>query len=385
MSTFLYLLLVGAFITKTTSYTCPSGCDCAYYNSIHTLECNSQDLQEIPQNIPEWTTLLELDANELTELDLNFCDVCIYFEDFSFRYNRISNIIIKKNITSRYDKSRNLRCQDSTSIFPRVVNVDLKGNLIQKLPKCLWFVWLVLKILDLRENQIRSIQDLNLSGYFSSTNSMEELYLGGNRISQLIRKDLYSRTLALKRLRILDLSRNKIHTIDSGVFTFLDEIVDINLSDNKIGFLSDFTFVTRGEKLETISLRRNYIDWISIHAFAGLPNLKRLDLSYNEISCLRPNTFSTCQVPNLNLLIPGLNFVNPELVHFHRRFKVNLSGLQYLQLRSNKWHCDCQLGDLISEQHSTSRIVQQTLLKCYTPMEYQNRSLSSTLALLNCQ
>ena len=208
---------------------CPRRCTCDYYSSIHTIECNNQEFENFPPSIPTWTTSLSFDGNFLTTLNLSAFNITVYFEEFRIRYNQISDIIVDDVITI---PSQRGACSTINKIFPRLDTVNLRGNEIQALPKCLLAAWPVLKILNLAENQIKNIKDLNFVGHMYYYDSLEELYLKRNWITKLSRSELYSPANAMRKLKILDLSDNVILQLDGAVFMFLPELKDLRLQHN---------------------------------------------------------------------------------------------------------------------------------------------------------
>lgn len=227
-------------LQTTVIMTCPRDCVCSYYNGRHPMDCSSNGFTEMVSNIPEWTTSIRMDGNELRVLDLAFCDECNFFEELSFRYNGISKIFFTRlTNTSRFLQSsmtqRRSLCNQVPRIFSRLTTINLKGNAIRSLPKCFLFALPKLQYLSLDENRIRNMRSLNVFDYFFHTQSLNELHISRNFISQLLRKDMYTSTIGLNKLRVLNLSENRIHTMESGVFTFFDELQYLDLSTNKIG------------------------------------------------------------------------------------------------------------------------------------------------------
>lgn len=214
------------------------------------MDCSSNGLTEMVSNIPEWTTSIRMDANELRVLDLAFCDECNFLLELSYRYNDISRITyLQQRNTSRFAPTfvkRRSTCNHVPYIFSRLLTINLKGNAIRSLPKCLLFVCPKLQHLNLDDNRIRNVHSLNLFPHYH-TDSLKELHISRNLISQLLRKDMYTNTIGLRRLSVLNLSANRIHTIESGVFTFIDGLQDLNLSSNKIGWVqqpASYNFAT---------------------------------------------------------------------------------------------------------------------------------------------
>lgn len=398
-----YLMQVAAILLHETR-SCPQTCSCFYNAPIHVTDCNSQSFTKVPRNIPEWTTEFRLDGNYLTVLDLKLFETRQYYEEMSLRYNQIDTIQIETRNVSKSVTS----CGRVASFFYRLNSVNLKGNELRELPKCLLITWPSIKILNLNDNRITRFRDLNFAMYGRHTNSLEEIDLSGNGISQIVREDWYSQSLPLNRLRILNLSKNQIHTLESGVFTFLDELRVIDLGENKLGydcsffygyngygyicniikfrFLPDFAFVTSGQWLEEINLSHNYLNWISENTFAGLTNIQKIDMSYNEIQCLNPATWSTCQFS----ILPAFGHTTdtggyfPESRHFYARYSKNFESLRCVNIRNNTWMCDCKLKMLFTGRALTILSLTAGELNCDQPQGNKGRTLKSTFEELSC-
>ena len=239
-------LLWSIFQLANGGPTCPRLCTCDYYSSVHTIECDNQELRAFPLDIPTWTTSLSFDGNLLAVLNLSAFNTTVYFEEFRIRYNQISRIVLG-DVTMNYPARRGA-CSGIGQLYPRLVDANLRGNRLKRLPKCLSAIWPVLKILNLSENRIRAIKNLNFVNHLYYYDSLEELYLRRNQISQLTQRDLFSPANALRNVKILDLSENHISRIDSAVFTFLPHLRDLRLQDNQIRYVTLRYYVfTMGE------------------------------------------------------------------------------------------------------------------------------------------
>ena len=214
---------------------CPRKCTCDYYASVHTIECDNQDLLRFPPDIPTWTTSVSFDGNFLTEFNISAFSTTVYFERLRIRYNEIVSIQAY-NMTSQRRVGRRGGCSEIGKIYPRLIEVNLRGNKIRKLPKCLLSAWPVLKTLNLAENQFENVQDLNFVNHMRYYDSLEDVTLQGNKLTKLKRIDLYSPANALRNVKSIDLSKNRIDHMQSSVFTFLHKLKDIKLNNNLLRY-----------------------------------------------------------------------------------------------------------------------------------------------------
>ncbi|KXJ78511.1 hypothetical protein RP20_CCG004335 [Aedes albopictus] len=91
-------------------------------------------------------------------------------------------------------------------------------------------------------------------------------------------------------LTMLDLSYNQVLNIPESIFMYQQKLLQLHLNNNKIGALSNKTFVGMTE-LRVLNLRGNFIDQITSEVFKVLPKLEELNLGGNRISQLDPKAF----------------------------------------------------------------------------------------------
>ncbi|CAK8685216.1 extracellular matrix protein 2-like [Clavelina lepadiformis] len=369
--------ILFVILTRKTD-SCPSMCTCDYYAAVHTVVCDSQDLYELPERIPEWSTSMNLDGNYLSQLDLTAFNTTVYFEKFRIRYNRIDDIVLTNDPHATMLGLRGA-CNAISATFPRLTHVNLRGNLLQKLPKCLFSAWPVLKVLNIDENRVRRIKDLNIANHITYSDSLEELSLKGNQIQALTYSELYTPLSALRKLKVLDLSENAIRKIEGLVFMFMSDLQEIKLQDNQIRILPNFAFMTMGRKVQAIHLQRNRIEFIANAAFAGLPALTTLNLGDNAIQCLLPQSISTCVPPpafQSTMELSPLNSVE------HRYADIDLHLLRQLDVQGNRWRCDCNLK-LFVQNEIMRRIARPvSRMPCEFPTALRGQPLSSALTRL---
>ena len=137
----------------------------------------------------------------------------------------------------------------------------------------------MLKVLDISHNQLQALVN-------PSINSVEEFYLSDNRLNTL-------NQLNQPKMRILDVSRNEIETVDGTTF---DQATTIRISDNI--------------PLKTFTNNK----W---------PLIKTLDFGESSLETFSGNTLSSVT----ELIIHGALL----------NFDINtLGALKYLDLSSNK-------------------------------------------------
>ncbi|XP_076637008.1 remoulade isoform X2 [Colletes latitarsis] len=110
----------------------------------------------------------------------------------------------------------------------------------------------------------------------------------------------------------LDLSKNKIYTIEANTFKNLTNLKRLDLSQNNVTSIGEGCF-NGLENLERLDLSKNQISTIDAYSFRKLTNLKRLKLNENRLTTLKEGTFS------------------------------GLKSIKQLDLSNNPWICNCEL------------------------------------------
>ena len=133
-------------------------------------------------------------------------------------------------------------------------------------------------------------------------------------------------------LRVLDISKNSLRSLDSAVFRSqtLVSLHKLVLSFNQLGEIRPRTFETL-VNLEELEITDNLkLRHIGAQCFTGLARLKRLILARNSIESIDAGAFAA--LVNLELLVLGYN----SLTTFHCDTFASLSKLKRLNLRNNR-------------------------------------------------
>lgn len=127
-----------------------------------------------------------------------------------------------------------------------------------------------LKTLILRHNELTALPDL------SALVRLEEVNLANNQLESLSSED--GARLLPASISDLNLENNRLKHIDASTFAGLDNLKYLNLENNQIAQIDEqaFAHLTR---LSTLNLAKNYLKHIPSHIFVTLVNLDRLDLS----------------------------------------------------------------------------------------------------------
>ena len=103
--------------------------------------------------------------------------------------------------------------------------------------------------------------------------------------------DTLSELPALEYLLTLNLTQNRISTIDVDAFDDMESLTTLDLSHNHIRFIEADVFEWGPEKLEILKLNYNRLEVIQQDTFQELEFLEEIDLSNNFLSYLHPSAF----------------------------------------------------------------------------------------------
>ena len=161
-----------------------------------------------------------------------------------------------------------------------------------------------------------------------------------------------SRLLNSSKLTYLDISGNRIRSLDNSVFRKLGQLETLILSGNMLQSLGPDLF-TDCTNLRSLNLSGNNVSEISTSSFRGLEHVEHLDLSNNNIEELNPLVFQntltspwrqTRQISKLK----HLNLAQNKIRSFNFESYFPTSGnadtstatfqLEYLDISSNCLH-----------------------------------------------
>ena len=162
----------------------------------------------------------------------------------------------------------------------------LDHNDIVRLPPRSFHTLGGLRELHLQNNDIRLIA----SEAFRGMAALQVLYLSNNHIIAL-QNGTFSENSVLERIH---LNNNSLTALNPGVFRGLLELQVLNLSENNLYLDSSHDDLLRGlRRLVILDLSRNALTTITQLLFRDLTSLQRLDLSHNTIQNLEDDSFTS--------------------------------------------------------------------------------------------
>ena len=286
---------------------------------------------------------LFLDDNPLEHIETNsFNELANYLEELIISVNYDSEIIASIGVSSY---SSNKKPQLPPTLFQNLLNlkmiklVGLEWNMMGVLKQNTFNRTRKLEIVNLIDCGIQRIEESSLSGLESS---LKELNMDNNQLIHA--DDIFREIRKMKRIQILNLSRNRIRSIGrfmsnqdvSSVSTLND--LQLDLSFNAITQIDEFGFGISSFDIQSglansitkLNLNNNELTEHNLNFIGQLLNLKELNLDYNKIQHLPDNLFTN--MPKLEILTLKGNYLtslNSEFVfsglHFNLR-KLNLAS-----------------------------------------------------------
>ncbi|KAL7289018.1 hypothetical protein TKK_0016975 [Trichogramma kaykai] len=299
--------------------------------------------------------------------------------------------------------------QDAFKNCSSIQDVQLSGNALNGVPSALRDMG-ILKMLDLGENRIESLERANFEGM----TGLYGLRLMNNYISNLSRDALAE----LPALQIVNLARNKIEHVDVDAFRANPMLQAIRLDSNALEDLSSFSNVSSllwlnvsdnmiehfdykylPGQLQWLDLHKNAIKDLGVAVASGHSRLQTIDASFNRLSrvaghsipasvellFLNDNLIHTVE-PQTFVGKPNLTRVD---LYANQIERMDLSALQLSQIPverelpefyigGNPFVCDCttewlqrinQLGQL--RQHP--RVMDLVSVYCRLPYDRRHR------------
>lgn len=275
---------------------CPFRCQC----HLRVIQCSDLGLKTVPEDIPDDTSLLDLQNNKITEIKEN---------DFKNLKGLHALILVNNQITVIHAKALNplsklQRLYLSKNMLKDVPNnmpkslqeLRIHENQISKFKKASFQGMSSMIVMELGSNPLKSagvepnaFVDLKRVSYIriADTNiteipkglpsSLSELHLDGNKISKVTSENLKG----LKHLAKLGLSNNEISSVENGSLANVPHLRELHLDNNALtsvpGGLPDHKYI------QVVYLHSNKIATIGTEDFCP-PGFNTKKAMYSGIS-----------------------------------------------------------------------------------------------------
>ncbi|KAG5682188.1 hypothetical protein PVAND_011556 [Polypedilum vanderplanki] len=277
---------------------------CRCTPAIKQISCFRLGLKSIPasQSIP----------NDINHIDLSFNQLKTLHKD-SFR--TLTHLTLLDLSRNRLEFLPNDLLLDLDSLS----NLRLQENSLHGLDAQLFLKLRSLKFLDISFNQLSVTLPVEL---FQSIYHVQVINFQHNKLEKI------PWLLEQSELEEVDISKNRLHSIDDIELAELKSLKTLRLSENFIVDIAPNAFTSLSQ-LQHLFLKKNFITHISEKHFRNLKNLIILDLSANKIQKIHPLAFhSLAKVSELYLSQNSLNQIPENLF-------IKMRGLKRLMLFSN--------------------------------------------------
>ena len=268
----------------------------------HHVDCSSRGLYQIPVlNFPKWARIykLSLANNTLITISSNVFPHQLHVEIINISTNPLGNSLTEDFFAKSTHHLKTLIAQDIGLNLRRSISFVRGLHSLEELDLSRNLEYAVNKLPELfHDNELHSLKKLSLSlcrisriteNAFHGLNNLRDLDLSLNFLSRVPRA---VRSLSL--LKKLNLRENDITVIHRGDFNDLRCLEELDLSINLLGQMeafSDGAFAGLGRSLHSLKLHDCHMALIPTVALSELNQLRNLDLSNNKISFMSNRSF----------------------------------------------------------------------------------------------
>ncbi|KAA0707803.1 Leucine-rich repeats and immunoglobulin-like domains protein 1 [Triplophysa tibetana] len=274
---------------------CPQNCTC----TLDTTDCSNLDMTDVPQDLPRGTVHLNLSHNQLAAVDTDILSNLPNLREVRLDHNELTSIPsfgdAAATIVTLYMHHNKIRRLEGSLLqnFSALETLDLSHNDITELKDYCFPPGLRIKDLYLNNNKIVYLE---FGAFKNLAGSLQVLRLSRNLLTHIPVKGL-----ELPKLTQLELSRNRLRSIEGLTFQGLSSLEVLKLQRNNISKLTDGAFFGLGQ-MRVLHLDFNSLREVNSGSLYGLKSLLQLYLSNNSISNLNPEGWGFCEkLRELNL------------------------------------------------------------------------------------
>lgn len=207
--------------------------------------------------------------------------------------------------------------------LPQVVTLNFSTNNLKDIPIAIQNA----KFGPQLQNLILSNNSINLRHVtpFSNFKRLKTLKLDSNDLKRIVEDDFYG----LDELICLDLNQNKIKVLPMRTFLHTRNLTDLRMYGNNLIKVEPFVSLPF---LKTLDLSQNKLVTLSNNPFGNLPSLRVLNLANNRLNVLKTSHFNTVMF-NLSIL----RLISNSIRKIEMGVFDNMPNLKKLDLSKNNF------------------------------------------------
>ena len=183
--------------------------------------------------------------------------------------------------------------------FGHLKTLDISRNEIENIEYGPFITLRSLEVLDISYNKVPVVTKdwFSQEDWETTEKPLKELYIHNNAIKHVDKETFWP----LKNLEKLDMSMNRIFTLNETVFKALSGLKEIGIHGNPLHNISEDMFSSLNQ-IKTLNISETCLTEIVPFTFDGMAALEKLDLSGGFISAIYPESFSgTGDISMLNI------------------------------------------------------------------------------------
>jgi Leucine-rich repeat (LRR) protein len=272
---------------------------------------------------------LNLDSNQISNLEnVQFNS---NLEKLSICFNLLTNLNEINSSSLKYLNVSNNRLQEidfKKTFLPNLEYLDLSQNYLISIKNESFLKMYQLKHLNLSHNKLDLESEFNNVSFFKGKSLLETLDLSFNEIKYLDSNRTFQ---YLNSLKYLNLSNNRLNSLDAFIFGFLYNLSDLHLASNNLTFLNGRCFFNL-RNLKKLILKNNQLNSIDFSQLNknDLYNLEYLELEENKITHINETHFQ------FYFYLSSLNLNSNPIESIHKNTFKSLKLLKTLWVSNTK-------------------------------------------------
>jgi Leucine-rich repeat (LRR) protein len=300
--------------------------------NVKKLDLHLNDINQV-----EFKTFIDLNSLKYLNLDSNQISTLknVQFnsklEKLSICFNLLTNLNEINSSSLKYLNVSNNRLQEidlKNAFLPNLEYLDLSHNRLISIKNESFLNMDKLKHLNLSNNKLDLESEFNNISYFHGQSHLETLDLSFNEIKYLDSNQTFQ---YLNSLKYLNLSNNRLNSLDAFIFGFLYNLSDLHLASNNLTFLNGRCFFNL-RNLKKLILKNNQINSIDFLQLNknDLYNLEYLEIEENKITLINETHFQ------FYFYLSSLNLNSNPIESIHKNTFKSLKLLKTLWVSNTK-------------------------------------------------